>query len=87
MAKDKTKKASVDTPVTGMRENLNTFTGGSSWTEGDALVIRIEDINANHGPSASGKTLIVASTQGNKPLARSDENKDVIVGLNVYVRR
>lgn len=46
--------------------------------EGNRLVI-IVDLSKNHGPSKSGKTIIVASTDGNVAAAPG-----VMIGLNVY---
>ena len=45
------------------------------------LVIRV-NLNEEHGRSASGKTTIIASTQGNQRI----EGTDAIMGLNVYKR-
>lgn len=51
------------------------------WTlEGDILTIRI-DLRQSFGPSSSGKTTIVASTEGNVAVAADREEK---IGLNVY---
>jgi hypothetical protein len=36
--------------------------------------------------SASGKTLVVASSHGNQPTSASIDGKPVIVGLNAYIR-
>lgn len=47
--------------------------------EGDTLVIRV-DLTKEFGPSSSGKTLIVASTEGNVPVPGREER----VGLNIY---
>lgn len=47
--------------------------------EGDILTIRV-DLTRDFGPSSSGKTTIVASTEGNVAV----EGRDVRVGLNVY---
>jgi hypothetical protein len=44
---------------------------------GDVLTLEI-DLTGDTEPSGSGKTLILASTQGNKNIG------DVHVGLNVY---
>jgi hypothetical protein len=44
---------------------------------GDILTLEI-DLSAKTEPSMSGKTLIVATTQGNKSLG------DVKIGLNIY---
>ena len=37
-------------------------------------------------PSASGKTLVVASSRGNKATGVLVDGKPVIVGLNAYIR-
>ena len=37
-------------------------------------------------PSASGKTLVVASSHGNKATAALVDGKPIIVGLNAYIR-
>jgi hypothetical protein len=50
--------------------------------EGDILILRV-DLGRDFGPSASGKTTIVATTEGNVPV----EGRDVRVGLNVYRSR
>jgi hypothetical protein len=53
------------------------------------LVIRIP--LQTPAPSASGKTLVVASSHGNQPTTATvkHEGKDavIIVGLNAYIRR
>jgi len=38
-------------------------------------------------PSASGKTTVVASSNGNKPTEVQVDGKPVIVGLNAYIAR
>lgn len=38
-------------------------------------------------PSASGKTLVVASTRGNKETDVMIDGKPVIIGLNAYIRK
>lgn len=45
--------------------------------DGDTLVIRI-DTTQDFGPSNSGKTIIIASTEGNKTIG------DVRIGINCY---
>jgi hypothetical protein len=50
------------------------------------LVIRIP-LNSVPTPSASGKTLVVASTHGNLTTAAIIDGKPIILGLNAYVRR
>ncbi len=51
--------------------------------DGDMLVIRIPIKKAT--PSASGKTLVVASTRGNQKTAVQIDGKDLYLGLNAYV--
>lgn len=50
--------------------------------EGDILVIRIPIGKAM--PSASLKTLVIASTRGNQKTAVQIDGKDVYVGVNAY---
>ena len=38
-------------------------------------------------PSASGKTTVVASSNGNKPTEVQVDGKPVIVGFNAYIAR
>ena len=51
---------------------------------GNNLVIEIP-LNAVRVPSASGKTLVVASTYGNKVTEAQVNGKNVVVGLNAYI--
>ncbi|MBF0120412.1 MAG: hypothetical protein HQK79_16375 [Desulfobacterales bacterium] len=50
--------------------------------EGDQLVIKV-DLNKDFGPSKSGKTIIIASTEGNKKI----ENTEAYIGLNIYKKK
>ena len=50
------------------------------YLEGNILVLKV-DLSKEHGPSASGKTVIVASTEGNISIPGREAIK---VGLNVY---
>jgi hypothetical protein len=50
--------------------------------EGNILVIRV-DLSKEFGPSSSGKTTIIASTEGNVPILDRDEK----IGLNVYRKK
>ena len=52
--------------------------------EGDCLVIRVP-MNPKPVRSASGKTLVVASSHGNKETEVLIEGKPVVVGVNAYV--
>lgn len=47
--------------------------------EGDILTIKV-DMTKEFGPSSSGKTIIIASTEGNQTIDGREEK----VGLNVY---
>ena len=50
--------------------------------EGSILTIKV-DLSKEFGPSSSGKTIIIASTEGNVPIPDREER----VGLNVYRKR
>jgi hypothetical protein len=49
------------------------------------LVIRVP-LNATPTLSSSGKTLVVASSHGNKQTELEIDGKPVIVGVNAYIR-
>jgi len=49
---------------------------------GNILTIKV-DLSKEFGPSASGKTTIIASTEGNITIPEREEK----VGLNVYRRK
>ncbi len=53
--------------------------------DGDVLVIRVPIKTPT--PSASGKTLVVASTRGNQKTAVQINGKDLYLGVNAYVLR
>ncbi len=36
--------------------------------------------------SASGKTLVVASSRGNKPTAATVNGQPIVIGLNAYIQ-
>ena len=50
--------------------------------EGHILTITV-DLSKEYGPSSSGKTTIIASTEGNVPVLDRDEK----IGLNVYKKK
>ncbi len=52
--------------------------------EGNDLVIRMPMQKPT--PSASGKTLVVASSHGNKVTDAKVDGKAITVGLNAYVK-
>lgn len=49
---------------------------------GNLLTIKV-DLSKEFGPSASGKTIIIASTEGNVTIPERTEK----VGLNVYRKK
>jgi hypothetical protein len=51
--------------------------------DGNTLTIKV-DLSKEFGPSASGKTIIVASTEGNQSIPDKEGLK---VGLNVYKKK
>ena len=51
---------------------------------GDKLVIEIP-LNKPPVLSGSGKTLVLASTHGNKVTAAQVNGKNVVVGVNAYI--
>ena len=51
--------------------------------EGNILTMKV-DLTKEFGPSSSGKTIIIASTEGNIAV---DGHEEVKVGLNVYKKR
>jgi hypothetical protein len=52
--------------------------------EGNKLIVEIE-LNQQPETSKTGKTLVVASSHGNKPTAAKINGKNVVVGLNAYI--
>ena len=51
--------------------------------DGNILTIKV-DLSKEFGPSTSGKTTIIASTEGNKSVPGKE---DVKIGLNVYKKK
>jgi hypothetical protein len=54
--------------------------------KGKKLIITI-DVNPEPIPSASGKTLVVASSHGNQQTTVMIDGKPVVVGANAYIRK
>jgi hypothetical protein len=50
--------------------------------EGSVLTIRV-DLSQEFGPSSTGKTIIIASTEGNVTIPDRQEK----IGLNVYRKK
>jgi hypothetical protein len=57
----------------------------SAKIEGKELVIRVL-LNSAPVPSASGKTLVVASSRGNKQTEAKVNGQPVIAGVNAYIQ-
>ena len=53
--------------------------------DGNILTIRV-DLSKEFGPSSSGKTIIIASTEGNVAIA-IDGHEETKIGLNVYRKK
>lgn len=53
--------------------------------DGEKLIVEI-DMQAPE-PSASGKTLVVASSHGNQETEAEVNGKKVIIGLNAYIQK
>ena len=53
--------------------------------KGNELIITVEMQKPT--PSASGKTLVVASSHGNQATTAMIDGKPVIVGLNAYIKK
>ncbi len=51
-------------------------------TEGNILTIKV-DLSQRFGKSSSGKSTIIASTEGNQPVP---ENEEIKIGLNIYTK-
>jgi hypothetical protein len=51
--------------------------------QGNLLTIKV-DLTKEFGPSSSGKTIIIASTEGNVSIPGAEDKK---IGLNVYRKK
>ena len=51
-------------------------------TEGDILTIKV-DLSQRFGQSSSGKSTIIASSEGNQSIPGKEEIK---IGLNIYTK-
>ncbi len=51
--------------------------------DGNILTIKV-DLSKEFGPSASGKTIIIATTEGNVTVEGYEDTK---IGLNVYHKK
>ena len=79
----------ADAPVVGAAttgERAMNMTNVQMDRKGDVLTITV-NLSEDHGPSKSGKTLIVATSSGNVVTSAEVDGKPVTIGLNAYVRR
>jgi hypothetical protein len=53
----------------------------------NGCLVIILPLNPTPTPSASGKTLVVASTHGNIATTALVQGKPVTIGVNAYIRR
>lgn len=53
--------------------------------KGTTLIITME-LPKKGTPSKSGKSLVLASTSGNKNTGLKHNNEDIVVGLNAYTK-
>ena len=53
----------------------------------DGFLIITLPLNPAPAPSASGKTLVVASSHGNQATTAVVQGQPVVVGVNAYIRR
>ena len=51
--------------------------------EGKILTIKV-DLTKEFGPSSSGKTIIISSTEGNQSVP---DTENIKIGLNVYKKK
>lgn len=72
-----------------VEKHLNKYTGGLSM----AMKVEIKDNKLfieidleKPTPSASGKTLVVASTRGNTATTAQVDGKPLTIGLNAYIK-
>jgi hypothetical protein len=55
--------------------------------EGDKLIIELPINTTDPPPSASGKTLVVASTHGNMTTEVMVKGKPLVIGVNAYIKK
>ena len=53
--------------------------------EDGKLIIEVELEGPPFRPSASGKTLIIASSHGNQPTQETVDGQAIRIGLNAYI--
>jgi hypothetical protein len=68
--------------LTQLLPSRGTIKNVEMHVEGNILTIQI-DLSKEYGPSSSGKTIIIASTEGNVPVPEREDK----IGLNVYRKK
>jgi hypothetical protein len=58
----------------------------ASIKKSDGFEVLVVEIPISKRPSASGKTTVVASTNGNLPTTLVVDGKPVVIGLNAYIK-
>ena len=76
--------APVLRPITHDNERRTATKNVEMQVDGDILTVKV-DLNKEFGPSSSGKTNIIASTEGNVSIPDRDEGEKI--GLNVYRKK
>jgi hypothetical protein len=61
--------------------------GITARIEGDKLIIELPVNTKDPQPSASGKTLVVASTHGNMTTEVLVNGKPLVIGVNAYIKK
>lgn len=51
--------------------------------KGNKLTLEI-DLDQEFGPSSSGKTIIVASSEGNQTVGKNSQGAEIKLGINLY---
>lgn len=58
----------------------------ASISKKDGFDVLTIEIPINKRPSASGKTMVIASSNGNIPTALVVDGKPVVIGVNAYIK-
>ena len=73
----------TDTPSKSRTSSVQSL---QASIKGGVLTIQIP-VNGIPSPSASGKTLVIASSHGNFATSAIVNGKPVIIGLNAYIKK
>lgn len=53
--------------------------------KGDKLIVTI-DLSKDFGKSKSGKSVVIASTEGNQKIGENKKGVSIVMGLTVYTK-